>query len=99
MELGYGPIESIGQEQGLRNAKKSIMELECALMTLKSTSKICGMHTKSRMGLGCALMTLKTKSKVCRLQKKSRMELGCRIMTLKSKSKVCGMQKGRAESS
>ena len=46
------------------------MGLGCALMALKSTSKICGMHTKSRMGLGCALMTLKTKSKVCRLQEK-----------------------------
>ena len=39
-------------------------------MALKSMSKICGMHTKSRMGLGCALMTLKTKNKVCRLQEK-----------------------------
>ena len=46
------------------------MGLGCALMILKSTSKICGMHTKNRMGLGCELITLKTKSKVFRLHKK-----------------------------
>ena len=66
-------------------------------MTLKSKSKICGMHTKSRMGLVCAPMNLKTKSKVCRLHKNTRMGLGYAIMTIRSKSKVCGMQKEQNE--
>ena len=79
--------------------KKEHNEARMCTNELTSTSKICGMHTKSRMGLGCALMTLKTKNKVCRLHKKSGMEQGCTIMTLNSRSRVCGMQKSRAESS
>ena len=67
-------------------------------MTLKSKSKVGGMHTKSRMELGCALMTSKSKTKVCGMHKKSIMELGCALMTLKSRSKVCGMhEKSRME--
>ena len=38
--------------------KKSRMELKCALMTVKSKSKVTGMHKKSRMELECALMTI-----------------------------------------
>ena len=49
--------------------------LRPALMTLKSKSKVCGTHKKSRMELGCTLMTLKSKSKVCAgMHKKSRMD-------------------------
>ena len=38
-------------------------------MPLKSKSKMCRLHKKSRMELGCAVITLKSKSKVCRMQK------------------------------
>ena len=38
-------------------------------MTLKSKSKVCGMHKRSRMELTCAVMTLKSKSKVCGMHK------------------------------
>ena len=37
------------------------MDLGCAIMTLKSKSKVCGMHKKSRMELGSTRMTLKGK--------------------------------------
>ena len=70
------------------------MELTCAVMTLKSRSKVCGMHTKSRMGLGCALMTLESKSKVCTLNDKNRMEQGWAIMTLKQEERgLCNAYK------
>ena len=49
------------------------MELRSAIMTLKTKSKVCGMHKKSRMKLGWALMTLKSKSKICEMRTKSRM--------------------------
>ena len=47
------------------------MELGCAILTLKSKSRVCGMQKKSKVELGCALMTLKSKSKVCGMQKRA----------------------------
>ena len=90
--VGMPTYDTKEYEQGLWNAKKSIMELGYALMTQKSKSKICGMHTKRRMELGCALITLNSKSKVCGMHKKSRLELRCALMTLKSKSKFCKLR-------
>ena len=40
-------------------------------MTLKSKSKVCGMHEKNRMELGCTLMTPKSKSKVSGMRERA----------------------------
>ena len=38
-------------------------------MPLKSKSKVCRLHKKSRMELRCAVMTLKSESMVCGMRK------------------------------
>ena len=54
------------------------MELGCAIMTIKSKSKVGRLHEKSRMELGCALITLKSKDNVCKLNKKEQNGAGMR---------------------
>ena len=44
------------------------MLLACALMTLKSMSKVRRLHKNSIKELGSAIMTLKSKTKVGRMQ-------------------------------
>ena len=52
------------------------MLIACALMTLKSMSKVRRLQKNSIKELGSAIMTRKSKSKVCGMHKKSRTELG-----------------------
>ena len=66
-------------------------------MTLKSDSKVCGMHKKSRMELVCAIMTVGSESQVCGMHKKNRIELGCTIMTVEKEARYVEVTR-RAES-
>ena len=49
-------------------------DFRCAITTVESKTKVCGMHTKDTMEYGYAIMTIE--SKVYAMHNKGRMDLG-----------------------
>ena len=52
--------------------KTSRKDLRCAITTVESKTKVCGMHTKDTVEYGYAMMTVETESKVCAMHNKEK---------------------------